>query len=226
MIRNQTGRILRAFFLPAMILVAVLASSPAAQAQIGDSYKLKNEFGAFAGYSWDSPHVIGTTSHRQLILLAGHYGRTLIETDSISFQYTIDVVPLALVLQPKIVNKIFTTPPPHTTFVEGHREAVYGGGINPIGLKLNFFRQHRLQPLIASTAGFIASVRPVPIDVPGGTQFNFTFDFQGGFQYYNSSRTRAWMLGYKLQHISNANRATLNPGMDANVIFLGYSFFR
>ena len=55
----------------------------------------------------------------------------------------------------------------------------------------------RVQPFLASTAGFLASVRPVPVDIPGGTQFNFTFDFQGGVDLFNSSRTRAWRIGYK-----------------------------
>ncbi|MGH9713162.1 MAG: acyloxyacyl hydrolase [Candidatus Acidiferrales bacterium] len=210
----------------ALVLIAILAAAPIAHGQVGENYRLKNEFGAWLGYSFDSPHVIGTTSHRQLGLVAIHYGRTLFETDSIAIQYTLDVMPLALVGQPKITKVIFTTPPPRTTFVEGPREYVYGGGINPLGLKMNFLRQHRLQPFVASTAGFIASTERVPIDVPGGTLFNFDFDFQGGLQYYNSARDRAWTLGYKLHHISNANRADFNPGMDSNVFFIGYSFFR
>ncbi|HYL68299.1 MAG TPA: acyloxyacyl hydrolase [Candidatus Limnocylindria bacterium] len=203
-----------------------LAAAPAARCQIGESFEPKNEFGVWAGYSPDSPHVIGTTAERQLGLLAVRYGRTLWENHSVSLQYTVDILPLELVLQPKITSVIFTTPPPHNTFVQGHREYVYGGGINPIGLKMNFRRSNRLQPFVASTAGFIASVHRVPIDVPGGTLFNFQFDFQAGVQRYNSSHTGAWMLGYKLIHISNANRATLNPGMDGHVIFLGYSIFR
>jgi hypothetical protein len=225
-IQIANAALLRIVLSTALLFAAFLAAAPAARCQIAEAYQPKNEFGVWAGYSPDSPHVIGTTSHRQLGLLAFHYGRTLWENNFASFQYTVDVLPLELILQPKITNTIFATPPPHTTFVEGPREYVYAGGINPIGLKLNFFRPHRLQLFVASTAGFVSSVKPVPIDVPGGTQFNFTFDFQGGFQFYNPSRTHAWVLGYKLHHISNANRAALNPGMDSNVIFLGYSFFR
>jgi Lipid A 3-O-deacylase (PagL) len=210
----------------ALIFAGFLAAAPAARCQIGESYEPKNEFGVWAGYSPDSPHVIGTTSERQLGLLAARYGRTLWENHSVAIQYTLDILPLELVLQPKITKIIFTSPPPHTTFVEGHREYVYGGGISPFGLKMNFRRSHRLQPFVASTAGFIASVHRVPIDVPGGTLFNFQFDFQAGLQRYNSSGNRAWMLGYKLTHISNAGRAGLNPGMDGHVIFLGYSFIR
>jgi hypothetical protein len=111
-------------------------------------------------------------------------------------------------------------------FCTNGRETVYGGGLSPLGLKLNFRREHRLQPFIASTAGFVASVRPVPVDIPGGTQFNFTFDFQTGVDWFNSSRNRAWRFGYKYQHISNAYRHSYNPGVDVHVFFVGYSFFK
>jgi hypothetical protein len=225
-IQISKARLTRIGFFVALLFAGLLAAAPASRCQIGESYEPKNEFGVWAGYSFDSPHVIGTTSERQVGLLAVHYARTLWKNPSASLQYTIDVLPLELVLEPKIKNVIFTTPPPHNTFIPGARDYVYGGGVNPIGFKVNFLRRRRFQPFLASTAGFIASVKRVPIDVPGGTQFNFAFDFQAGFQRYNSSRTRAWTLGYKLLHISNANRADLNPGMDGNVIFLGYSFFR
>jgi hypothetical protein len=217
---------LRFFITAALILFGLSAAGPAARCQIAESYEPKNEFGVWAGYSPDSPHLIGVTSERQLGLLAGRYARTLWQNQSVSLQYTIDILPLELVLQPRIVAINITTNPPRTTFITGSREYVYGGGINPIGFKVNFLRRHRLQPFFASSAGFIATVKRVPIDVRGEPQFNFQFDFQGGIQRYNSSGTRAWMLGYKLLHISNASRADLNSGMDAHVIFIGYSFFR
>ena len=103
---------------------------------------------------------------------------------------------------------------------------MYGGGINPIGLKLNFLHQRRFEPFVASSLGLVTSVKPIPFDIPGEEQFNFTFDFQAGLERFNSSRSRAWIFGYRFQHISNANRSSINPGMDANVIFLGYSFFK
>ena len=226
MIQISKPNFSRSVILAALSFAAFLAAAPPARCQIAERDEPKNEFGVWAGYSPGSPHVIGITDDRQLGLLAVRYGRTLWQNHFASFQWTIDVLPMELVLEPKIIGAIFTTPPPRTTYIEGHREYVYGGGINPLGLKMNFFRPHRLQPFVASTAGFVASVDRVPLDFPGGTLFNFTFDFQAGFQRFNSDRTRAWMFGYKLQHISNAYRGRLNPGMDANVIFLGYSFFR
>jgi len=205
-------------------LLALLSFAPSARCQIAERDLPKNEFGVWASYSPDSPHVIGTTSHRQVITLAARYGRMLMDNDSFSLEYTADIVPFEMILQPKITQVI--PPPPATIYVQGHREYVYSGGISPIGLKVNFLRSHRFQPFVASTAGFVASTSRVPIDVPGGTLFNFAFDFQGGFQRYNSDHLRAWMIGYKLQHISNANRSSLNPGVDGNAIFIGYSFFK
>ena len=56
-------------------------------------------------------------------------------------------------------------------------------------------------------------------------RFNFTFDFSGGVQIVNSNR-HAFTIGYKYQHISNGYRATYNPGVDLQMIFVGFSVFR
>jgi len=216
----------RAIISAALIFAGIIVFPSVARCQIAENDEPKNEFGLWAGYSPVSLQVIGITTERQLGLLSVRYARTLWENHFASFQWTIDVLPLELMLQPKFTKVVSTTSPPEFFFVPGHREYVYGGGINPIGPKLNFFRSHRLQPFIASSAGFVASVKRIPVDVPGGTLFNFTFDFQAGFQYYNSSHSHAWMLGSKLHHISNAFRTNVNPGVDSIVIFVGYSFFR
>jgi len=209
--------------LAALLFAAILALAPSARCQDAPPSEPNNEFGAWAGYSWDSVHLIGTAEHRQLILAALRYTRKLHETPSTTLRYTIDIFPLAMVLEPKVLG---VTPPPNSMFIEGPRQYVYGGGVNPIGLKLNFLRQHQLQPFVASSIGFVSSVERVPNDVPRGTLFNFTFDLQAGVERFNSERTRAWTLGYRFQHISNGFRTPVNPGMDSNVIFLGYSFFK
>lgn len=43
---------------------------------------------------------------------------------------------------------------------------------------------------------------------------------------FNAQHTRAWMVGYKLQHISNADRTDVNFGVDNNIFFFGYSIFK
>jgi hypothetical protein len=212
------------------VLASFLAISPAVRCQTPPSQQASlqggnNEFGVWASYAPGSPHLIGVTSPRQFAALGFRYGRMLIDKPKWSLEYTVDVSPVEIMLQPKILGS-FINSAGNVIYVTGSREVVYGGGVNPIGLKLNFLRRRRFQFFGASTAGFVASVRPIPVDVHGETQFNFDFDFQAGFQLYNSSRKRAWMFGYKYQHISNAYRGQINPGVDLNTIFVGYSFYK
>ena len=215
-------------FSPFFVLAALLAASPAARCQTPPSQQEsfqggKNEFGVWASYAPGSPHVIGLTSPRQFATLGFRYGRMLLDHPRWSLEYTFDVDPVEIMLQPKILGSMST--PGGRVYITGSREVVYGGGVNPLGFKINLFRRS-FQPFVASTAGFVASLRPIPVDIHGEEQFNFTFDFQAGFQLYNSSRKRAWMFGYKYQHISNADRGEINPGVDLNTVFLGYSFFK
>jgi len=168
--------------------------------------------------------VFGTTSDRQLGALGFRYGRTIYDRPWTSLQYTLDIVPVEILRQFKY--QPCSPSSGNSGYCTSGRETIYGGGISPLGLKLDFRREHAFQPFIASTAGFVASVRPVPVDIPGGTQFNFTFDFQTGVDFFNTSRNRVWRLGYKYQHISNAYRHNFNPGVDVHVIWIGYSFLR
>lgn len=170
-----------------------------------------NEFGVWAGFSPRSPTVIGTAPDRQYAIAALRYGRMLLRGRHLAWEYTIDAVPAAILLQP---------PGP-----DGGRPAVYGFGISPIGFKLAFRPHSRLQPFVSASGGFVYSVQPIPIDVPGATQFNFTFHFGAGIQYFTGAHW-SFSAGYRLDHISNAYRSNVNPGVDANVIFAGVSFWR
>jgi hypothetical protein len=223
-------RLLR--FLPVILVVLLCSTAARSQAapqpqthpQPQPQYPPGNEFAVWGGYSVGNAEMIGIETNRQLGELAVRYGRTLFDKPQIALQYTLDVIPVETVRQ--YSYSVCMPTPNQIAYCTNGRETVYGGGVNPIGLKLNFRREHRFQPFIASTAGFVASVRPVPVDVPGGTQFNFTFDFQAGVDLFNSSRNRAWRFGYKYQHISNAYRHDFNPGVDFQFIFLSYSFFK
>jgi hypothetical protein len=204
------------------MIMALLCYSPFVKAQ-GSPYPGKlNEFGFWGGYAPFSSQLLGTTSDRQLMDIGFRYGRAIKQCDKaqsgevirpcrVQIDYTLDIIPVATMRQPTSA---------------GH-EAVYGGGVSPVGFRFAFLPRRRSQVFIAWTAGFVASVRPIPKDVPGGTQFNYTFDFvQVGFRRFNTNGNRAWMFGYKLQHISNAYRTNVNPGVDENVFFAGYSFYR
>jgi hypothetical protein len=183
------------------------------------------EWSAWVGYSFGSPPIIAVYDDRQLSIAAFRWGRVMSEWRYSDFEWTIDVMPLAMLQQPNLIG---TYNNPSGQLVTGtiQHPLVYGGGVNPIGMKWNFRRRSRWQPFISTTAGFIWSVKPVPLDVPGGTAYNFDFDFQVGMQRFNVRGDRAWSFGAKWQHISNAFRTPLDPGIDNVVFSIGYSFFR
>lgn len=186
-------------------------------------YPPNNEFGVWGAYSFSNDQAIGKTLDRQVGVIALRYSRTIHDWRSVALLYTLDITPVTVVRQPSYVA---CAGGDYGGYCASGRETVYGGGINPVGLKLNFRRTHALQPFLASLGGFVASRRPVPVDVPGGTQYNYTFDFQAGVQLYNANRTRAWTFGAKYAHISNAYRHNFNPGVNFNELFVGYSFFK
>jgi hypothetical protein len=99
----------------------------------------------------------------------------------------------------------------------------YGGGVSPLGQKVNFVTRSRVQPYMAANAGFVAFTKTVPSD--DATMFNFTFEFGGGVE-WNTSSGRAWSLDYRYHHISNAGRGMSNPGVDSGTFRLARSFGR
>ena len=179
-----------------------------------------NEFGIWGGGSFHAPTLIGKTSEARFGHLGLRYGRVLFASENIAFQYTIDVIPMAVL---SLIR--FTAVPvsPGVFSIQESRKSVYGAGAAPIGLKFNFRRQKRVQPFAAATGGFLYFSEQVP--VAGASQFNFTYDFSGGIQIVNSNR-RSFTIGYKYHHISNGYTATFNPGVDLQMIYAGFSVFR
>jgi Lipid A 3-O-deacylase (PagL) len=186
----------------------------------------RNEFGVWGGFSVGNANLIGVTDDVQLYEAAFRYGRVITDKREWSFEWTVDVFPAEIVRQRTVTDVVYQGLRPVSYVFTSQHQVVYGGGVNPVSLKFNFVRQSRVQPFFTSTAGFVTSVKPVPVPVTGEEQFNFDFDFGGGVQIFDSSRTHAWMAGYKYKHISNAYRGEINPGVDLNVIFVGYSFLK
>jgi hypothetical protein len=103
------------------------------------------------------------------------------------------------------------------------RPWTYGGGVSPLGQKVNFATRSKLQPYVAVNAGFVAFAKTVPSD--NATMFNFSFEFGGGLEWVAGAR-RGWALDYRYHHISNAWRGMENPGVDNGTLRLSYSFWR
>jgi opacity protein-like surface antigen len=201
-------------------LLLVVPQSAAGQQSSGAAEDRRNEFGIWGGISFDAPTWIGKTPDARFGNIGLRYGRVLAANDSLAFSWTIDAIPVAILS----VNRFTIVPTGSGSFtVQRRREHTYGAGLSPIGLKLNFRRKQTLQPFASGTAGFLYFSKDVP--VPGAKQFNFTFDFGGGVQIVRNS-DRAVTIGYKYQHISNGDRSPINPGVDVQLIYVGYSIRR
>ncbi len=179
-----------------------------------------NEFDIWGGISFHAPTLIGKTPTARFGNIGLRYGRVLAASKTVAFEYTIDAVPVAT-----LSTKRFTLVPisPGVFSVQETRESVYGAGLSPIGFKLNFRRQKQVQVFASTTGGFLYFQDPAPVS--GAARFNFTYDFAGGVQIVNSNR-RSFLIGYKYQHISNGFRSLINPGVDVQMVFAGFSIFR
>lgn len=180
------------------------------QATAQSSYALlkeTNEFGLWVGGSPSSSRIVGNTRSRKLLLVGLRYGRVLAAWESVSLQYTLDVVPAAVVFQPGRV---------------GGKSSIYGAGVSPLGLKVNFGQRSWIKPFLAASVGFLYFEADVP--VPDSSRFNFTPEAGLGVQFFLTQK-RAVTLGYKFHHISNAGIGRNNPGMDSHVFYVGFSFF-
>jgi hypothetical protein len=195
------------------------AATNSAQSSTEGIQKGWNEFGLWGGISFHSPTLIGKTADSRFGNIGLRYGRVLAASKTVAFEWTIDAIPLSILSTPR-----FTAAPSGSGFVIAQtRKSVYGWGLAPIGLKLNFRRDRRVQPFAQTTGGFIYFNEDVP--VAGAKRFNFTFDFNGGVQIVNSNR-HAFTIGYKYEHISNGFRSSINPGVDVQMIFAGFSIFK
>jgi opacity protein-like surface antigen len=179
-----------------------------------------NELGVWAGYSPTNPTLIGTTTDRPFFELNIQYARVLLTGRNWAFKYMIELAPVAIISQPRQHNvvqggQVFSADLP------GSSRNIYGGGISPIGLQLNFRRRHSVQPYVNGTAGILYFTDQVPVS--NSSQFNFAVSWGGGVQIWAREK-QSLSLGYKFHHISNANSASRNPGVDSNIFYAGYSW--
>lgn len=205
---NLQRRIVKGVVLGVFSALVGFTPLEGAEPSPGASYALAkgtHEFGLWVG---GSPDSFGNSEDRQLLLVALRYGRIFAAWESVSLEYTLDIYPAAVVFEPARVRR--------------GRSTIYGGGVAPLGFKVNFATQHRIQPFIAASIGLLYFQEDVP--VPDSSRFNFSSQIGLGVQLFLAPK-RALTLGYKVDHLSNANISRNNPGMNSHVIYTGFSFF-
>ena len=118
-----------------------------------------------------------------------------------SLELLVDVTPFFQVRQPDLVR---------------------GWSVAPLFIRWNFpaFADGAARVFGEVSGSLLFTTAPVPARTT-----NFNFMDQAGFGVrFAESRRRAWLVGYRFQHISNAGRVRPNPGANFNLVYLGLSF--
>ena len=104
-----------------------------------------------------------------------------------------------------------------------YRAGTYTGlGISPIGFQFNWGRSNTVQPFFKSSGGFMYFRQPFPDD--RGVQFNFTLELGSGIEFLLADNL-SFTVGYKYHHMSNGQFGDINPGVDSNVFYTGFTIF-
>lgn len=204
--RGRIGDGLRALLLTALLCVA-------AHADDGPAATRTEEVGIWGGGSVASSTAIGSSTDFDFGLAALRYGRMLWSNGTLSFDWTIDAIPLALISLDRAAG---------TPAATGDRELVYGAGLAPIGFRIDYEGLGRVRPYFAASGGFLYFTERIPAT---GVKFNFTYDFGVGAQLFLDP-SQALTFGYKYHHISNGGIGDSNPGFDSNILYAGFSIYR
>jgi len=100
-------------------------------------------------------------------------------------------------------------------------EATFGLAASPLHFRWNFMPMNRRGTRIFAEAS--GAVLFTGQQVPARTT-RFNFLDQAGFGVRLPSRSgRMWLVGYRFQHISNGGRVKPNPGLNFNMVYVGFS---
>jgi hypothetical protein len=196
-------------------------------AQTHETYGTQGgEFSTWTSFSiGGNGHLFGFAQNRSLYLTGIRYGWTISHWSKLggmNLRYTPEIIPAAY-LRDRVING---QPVAIDNFVfpaVQHDQYVYGAGVNPVGLQMNFRRGKRFQPLWDFEGGFLYFTRQVlAVD---GSQFQFTMATGPGAQFFLNRHT-ALTVGYRYHHLSNANISDHNPGVDTNQLYFSFSLFR
>jgi len=172
-----------------------------------------HEFGAWWGYSGFSGNVWGYRKDVGYMPIDVTYSYLWIDGHKWNFRYSPELTALAMLDEPNWAAKDRFT----------QRRRTYGSGLSPVGFRASFYPNSRVQPFFTTNGGFIYFDDRVLS--PQGSQFMYSIDFGAGIQIFRTQR-QAISLGYRYQHLSNANISHHNPGTDANTFYLAVSRFR
>lgn len=206
------------------IFAALLLASPAL-AQDAGLHPLSHGdrfLEANAGFSWHSPRGGGwglITDRR--VYLTGVRSEWVMEAEGrLAWSYLVEWVPLAIVERKRSGETLncYQTPTGRICEVDRSTRVAVGTGLAPFGMKMYVNPSGRLRFFASASAGMIAFSSDVP--VYNSRRLNYMLEYGGGVDLVRRDG-RAVTIGYRFHHISNAASGRVNPGLDANVVYVG-----
>jgi len=194
------------------------------------SYKLKRgakEINLELGFSPFQPTFFAEkeydTAGRKFMLATFRFGRVIGTAKGVTSEYLFEVTPLAISFKNEVKNKNYVSPQQTPNIAPTRRKTTFGFGFQPAVFRFIFMPEKRLKPFVQTGVGMMFTNNPLL--VPDATSYNFTGDFGGGLQFYTEPK-KAITFGYRYFHISNFNTTNFNPGYNANIFNIGFSYFR
>lgn len=206
--------------LPATAGAGPFAASDSTESAAPSPLQLRpnmNGWGVWAGGSFHASTLIAKTEEAQFGLVSLQFGRVLATEDDVAVRFSVDLIPAAVLS--------YLQPPPSenaqpSDFIAPPSLTAYGLGIAPAGIQFVYRAGEAVQPFFGGSGGLMYFPDPIPDE--RGRRLNYTFDISLGMRWVLDAN-RVLTVGYRFHHLSNGFRGEINPGFDANIIFLGLS---
>jgi hypothetical protein len=207
-----------------MIGVAAVTTAEAQQVSpppAGDTTTASWRLGVFVGAAHHSPAsgFLGSVPGRDHLFVGLQALTTVLRVGEVRVAYAAQLLPAVLV-RGRTVPTFYSGPVEPDGTIPGPN-VTYAVGASPFGLEVAGPLGNAVQLYGAAAAGGLIFTRPFP--VPEAQRFNFTLEYGGGLL-LRAGHERWVQLGYKFHHLSNAYTALANPGLDANVFYVGYQW--
>jgi hypothetical protein len=176
--------------------------------------------GGYLGLAFNSPggDHLGTTTGRNHLFLGIRATTSILRVGPVTIAYAAEFLP-AVVVWPNPTYATVDIGLGLTVQVNRDTAPVWGVGVTPLGLEAQVAVHRNWRAFAAGGVGCVQFTRSVP--VANARAFNYTLEYGGGVLW--EYRPGRWVqVGFKFHHLSNLYSARSNPGLDANVFYVGW----
>jgi Lipid A 3-O-deacylase (PagL) len=186
-----------------------------AEPAIHKSRNIVGVFGEFGFYI--SP--LGGLNPREakandLIFAGLHYRRVMAETEMLSYQYSLEIFPM--IWSKQVEEELSFSPSQNLG-----KKTVYGFGVAPVGVQMNFKPESLLHPFLSFHAGVVRFQHNIPF--AKSSRYNFVLEAGVGIEKITKGN-QSVEIGFKLHHLSNGGISGSNPGINSCILYVGLNF--